>query len=307
MWNENGFPDFSFSFFLSFSYFRQFWGHGKRGKIDHKKRQKNFHFAYNKLFTCYRLFGHQIVLQWGPTESRPEGWSEKRRATLRMGLSRNWNFFMLEEEMRSFLFVSVQLFCLLPFRKKPFPLNQLQSEALCFLKPSRAYTTVEWIAEKLSICPSEWDWEMKANASLPHEELVINAMGESGVENFLFGNLFSCFSFGFGWRGEEKCFSWYMRSGVMQLQRWSGMDFCYCRRAPVDFFSPSWRNLRWKPRCDCLRILEIFRSVRFVNRKRARIWWEPKFRNNDQLRRKFNELFPRSFQSDCAKSTAKST
>lgn len=44
---------------------------------------------------------------------------------------------------------------------------------------------------------------MKANASLPHEELVINAMGESGVENFLFDNLFS---FGCGWRGEGKMF-----------------------------------------------------------------------------------------------------
>lgn len=54
-------------------------------------------------------------------ESRPEGWSEKKKGDSKDGFCRAIEiFFMLEEEMKSFLFVSVQLFCLLPFRKKTF-------------------------------------------------------------------------------------------------------------------------------------------------------------------------------------------
>lgn len=50
---------------------------------------------------------------------------------------------------------------------------------------------------------------MKTNASLQHG-VLLSIDGESGVAVFLFAN-FSCL-----WREEKR---WYMRSGVMQLQR----------------------------------------------------------------------------------------
>lgn len=60
-----------------------------------------------------------------------------------------------------------------------------------------------------------WDREMKTNASLHHEKLVINAMSESGVAVRKFLVLADC-----GW--EKSVFPWYMRSTAMQLQRVGG-------------------------------------------------------------------------------------
>lgn len=118
MWSENDFPDLC-SFLSSPSpTFGNFEEMEKEGKLITKSDKRTFTSPRinNSLFTdCLdiRSFYNE--------ESRPEGWSEKKKGDSKDGFCRAIEiFFMLEEEMKSFLFVSVQLFCLLPFRKKTF-------------------------------------------------------------------------------------------------------------------------------------------------------------------------------------------